>query len=180
MLGILLVSISLGLSNFAGAISIGLRGINKKLRIYTVLIFGFFEAVMPIIGFLVGKSLVQLLNGYGYRIGSLLLIATGGYDFWKAHTNHGNKTKIYSIKMHKLFVTGLTLSIDNLIVGFSLAFYHLSLFVLTTIIVLVSIVMSLIGLEIGRHVGRRFEEWSGELGAIIIMFVGILLFLGFL
>jgi len=56
LLSLLLVSISVGLSNFAGAIGIGLSGINVRTRIRVGIAFGFFEALMPLIGLLIGQA----------------------------------------------------------------------------------------------------------------------------
>ena len=50
MLALLLVAVSLGLSNFAAAIAIGITGVDRRLRLRIALAFGVFEAGMPIAG----------------------------------------------------------------------------------------------------------------------------------
>jgi len=60
--GIILVAAALGLSNFAAAIGIGLSGVDGRLRIRIAIIFGFFEAVMPLLGLLVGHRVAGGLD----------------------------------------------------------------------------------------------------------------------
>jgi putative Mn2+ efflux pump MntP len=74
---LLLVALSLGLSNFAGAIGIGVSGVSARIRIEVGVVFGLFEVVMPIVGLLIGHRLADDLGGSTRWIGGGLLIATG-------------------------------------------------------------------------------------------------------
>jgi len=111
--GIILVAAALGLSNFAAAIGIGLSGVDRQLRIRIAIIFGFFEAAMPLLGLLVGHRVAGSIGSAASYLGGGLLIATGIYAFVQARlaasevagpTNTG-----------KLILTGAALSIDNLV-----------------------------------------------------------------
>src|SRR5260370_7567475 len=62
LLGLFLVSVSVGLSNFAGAIGIGLSGIDARTRLRVGVAFGLFEALMPIIGLLLGQAVAGHLG----------------------------------------------------------------------------------------------------------------------
>ena len=84
MLALLLVALSLGLSNFAAAIGIGVTGVDAGTRLRVGLIFGIFEAGMPILGLLLGHSLAHALGSAAHWIGAALLIATGGYAVLQA------------------------------------------------------------------------------------------------
>ena len=77
MLALLLVALSLGLSNFAAAIGIGVTGVDAGTRLRVGLVFGIFEAGMPILGLLLGHSLAHALGSAAHWIGAALLIATG-------------------------------------------------------------------------------------------------------
>jgi manganese efflux pump family protein len=65
-----------------------------------------------------------------------------------------------------------SLSIDNLIVGFALGAYHASLPVAVTVIGVVSVGLSLIGLELGSHLGTRVDHNSELLAGIVLICVG--------
>ena len=60
MLALLLVAVSLGLSNFAASIGIGVSGVDARTRLRVGVIFGVFESAMPILGLLAGRSLAGL------------------------------------------------------------------------------------------------------------------------
>src|SRR5215468_4507530 len=79
MLALLLVALSLGLSNFAAAIGIGVSGIDGRTRLRVGVIFGLFEGGMPILGLLLGRSLANTLGHAAHWIGAALLVATGLY-----------------------------------------------------------------------------------------------------
>ncbi len=76
LVGLLFVSVSLGLSNFAAAIGISLSGVDAQTRLKTGLVFGFFEAAMPIVGLLIAQRLAGLLGTIGHEVGAGLLTET--------------------------------------------------------------------------------------------------------
>ena len=75
--GLILVSLSLGLSNFAAAIGIGLSGTDTKTRIKTGIAFGFLEAAMPLVGLLIGKQIAGPIGDTGKYLGGGLLGCDG-------------------------------------------------------------------------------------------------------
>jgi len=175
ILSLLLVSLSVGLSNFAGAIGIGLSGINVKTRIRVGLAFGFFEALMPALGLLLGHQLAWLFGGYGKYVGGAILILTGAYTLFQERVIKKDQTQRQEMSSRGLLVTALALSIDNLAVGFALDVWLAAL-----TFGVVSIVMSLVGLEVGHHLGKRVEEWSEEIGGGVLILVGVLIAVGVL
>ena len=77
MLTLLLVAGSVGLDNFAASIAIGLAGVDRQVRVRIALVFGLFEAGMPVIGLLIGRSLSGSLGASAHIVGGGLLIAAG-------------------------------------------------------------------------------------------------------
>lgn len=181
MLGLLLVSLSVGLSNFAGAIGIGLSGINARTRIRVGLAFGFFEALMPLIGLLLGQAVARYIGGHvaGYVAGGILIL-TGAYTIWQGWGLERKEQPPRRLQTHSLIVTAMALSIDNLAVGFALAVYHVQIVLAAVTMGVVSVVMSLLGLELGHRLGRRIEGWSEELGGAMLIVVGIAIATGIL
>jgi len=177
--GLLLVSLSLGLSNFAAAIGIGMGGVDGKTRWKMALVFGFFEALMPIVGLLLGQGLATFIGQIGQYLGAGLLVLTGVYALWQAwretkKRNAGKKTEDnQQADLGRLILTGFAISIDNLVVGFALSLYHVPLLFAAGLIAGVSVAMSLIGLELGRHLGERFGDWSEVFSGVILMLVGL-------
>jgi len=174
LLGLLLVSLSVGLSNFAGAIGIGLSGINARTRIRVGLAFGFFEALMPLIGLLLGQAVAGYIGGHvaGYVAGGILIL-TGAYAIYQGRQVKNQAKGPRRLRTHSLVITALALSIDNLAVGFALAVYHIQIVLAAVTMGVISVLMSLLGLELGHRLGRRVEEWSEELGGAMLILVGI-------
>src|SRR5208282_5841327 len=128
MLALLLVAVSLGLSNFAAAIGIGVSGVDARTRLRVGLVFGLFEAAMPLLGLLLGHGLAHTLGHAARWIGAVLLIATGMYGLIQAFRHDVSQTSDMATQgLGKLLISGLALSIDNLAVGFALGAYHVAL-----------------------------------------------------
>ena len=182
LLSLLLVSVSVGLSNFAGAIGIGLSGINVRTRVRVGLAFGFFEAFMPIIGLLLGDAVAGFFGHYGKYVGGAILILTGAYTIVQAReTAVEEKVRMpRSLRMQSLLVMALALSIDNLAVGFALAVYRIDVLLAGITFGVVSVIMSLAGLELGHRLGRRAESWSEEIGGGVLILVGLAIAAGVL
>ena len=180
MLSLLLVSVSVGLSNFAGAIGIGLSGIDARTRIRVGIAFGVFEALMPLIGLLLGRAVAGYIGPHlaGYVAGGILIL-TGAYTIWQGWGLE-RKEKAPNLQTHSLIVTAVALSIDNLAVGFALAVYHIQIVIAAATMGAVSVVMSLVGLELGHRLGRRVEGWSEEIGGAVLILVGIAIATGIL
>jgi len=182
--GLLLVSLSLGLSNFAAAIGIGMGGVDGKTRWKMALVFGFFEAFMPIVGLLIGQGLATFIGQIGQYLGAGLLVLTGVYALWQAWREMRNRNASkkpednQQVNLGRLILTGFAISIDNLVVGFALSFYHVPLLFAAGLIAGVSVAMSLIGLELGKHLGEHFGKWSEVFSGVILILVGLALGFG--
>jgi putative Mn2+ efflux pump MntP len=179
LLGLLLVSVSVGLSNFAGAIGIGLTGIDGPTRLRVGVVFGLFEALMPIIGLLIGQAIAGYFGHLAKYVGSAILILTGAYTVWQGRRVPG-KGPEGPPDTRRLIVTAIALSIDNLAVGFALAVYRINIVLAAATMGVISVAMSLVGLELGSRLGTRIEEWSEELGGAVLILVGIALAVGIL
>lgn len=186
LLSLLLVSISVGLSNFAGAIGIGLSGADARTRLRVGLAFGFFEALMPVIGLLLGAAVAGYLGRVAHYLGGGILVLTGLYTIWQARRTarlektSGAAVPVPSIRLHQLLITALALSIDNLAVGFAIAIHQVDILLAALMMGAVSVALSLVGLELGSRLGERVEEWAEEIGGGVLIAVGAALAIGLL
>jgi putative Mn2+ efflux pump MntP len=178
MLALALVAVSLGLSNFAASVGIGVSGIDGPTRLRVGVIFGLFEGGMPILGLLLGHGLAAKVGHAAHWIGAALLIAAGGYALIQAlrgraadegHSPAGPAGH----RTGQLLVTGAALSIDNLAVGFALGTFHASLLLAAPIIGVISVAMSLAGLELGNRVGAKTGGRGELLGGLVLIGVGV-------
>jgi putative Mn2+ efflux pump MntP len=166
LLSLLLVSVSVGLSNFAGAIGIGLSGIDGRTRLRVGIAFGLFEALMPVIGLLLGEAVSGYLGHIAKYLGAGILVLTGAYAVWQGRRaaaqerKSGTVVAMQGLRTHQLLVMALALSIDNLAVGFAIAQYNVQIVAAALMMGTVSVAMSLVGLELGYRLGERVEAWA--------------------
>jgi manganese efflux pump family protein len=199
MLALLLVAVSLGLSNFAASVGIGVSGVDARTRLRVGVIFGVFETAMPIIGLLAGRGLAQTLGRGAHWIGAALLIATGAYTLIQAIRadsqpddppaspdsaasldSPDSAARPTGRRTWRLIITGAALSADNLAVGFALGTYHISLGAASLVVGAVSVTMSLTGLELGHRLGTRAGGRGELVGGLVLVGVGIAIAAGVL
>jgi manganese efflux pump family protein len=171
MLALLLVAASVGMSNFAAAIAIGVSGVDARTRLRVGLVFGAFESGMPVVGLLIGAQLAGSLGHAARWVGAAMLIVAGGYGLISSLRGHSGG--ISSVSRGRLLVSGLALSLDNLVVGFALGTYHTSVLTGALVIGAVSVALSLIGLELGARIGRLAGERGEQLAGLMLMSVGV-------
>jgi putative Mn2+ efflux pump MntP len=179
VLALILVAVSLGLSNFAAAIGIGISGTSARTRLKVGIIFGLFETGMPIAGVALGRGLAQALGHSARWISAGLLIATGAWTI--AQAVRGDRQAVPapdSQRSGRLIITGLAISVDNLAAGFALGAFHVSLAVAAVTIGGISVALSLTGLELGAQIGARAGQRGELLGGLVLIAVGAALAAG--
>jgi len=186
VLALLLVAASVGMSNFAASIAIGVSGVDARTRLRVGLVFGAFEAGMPVVGLLIGEQTVASFGHASRWVGAGLLIAVGLYALASAARagnvssaaspaaqGAGSTGQLQPPGIIHLLVSGLALSVDNLVVGFALGTYHTSIALGVIVIGAVSVAMSLAGLELGAGVGRWAGRRGEQLAGVMLISVGI-------
>jgi putative Mn2+ efflux pump MntP len=175
-LRLVLVATALGLSNFAASIGIGLAGVGAQLRLRVAFVFGIFETAMPIAGLLAGHRMAHLTGSASGLVGGSLLILVGVYAIVQSQRQSHKPAPSYGLMA--LTVTGVALSIDNLVIGFALGTQHASVVPAVLVIGTVSVTLSLGGLEVGERLGRAIERPSQELSGVVLVAVGIVMAAG--
>jgi manganese efflux pump family protein len=175
MLALLLVAVSVGLDNLAAAIGIGVSGVDAVTRLRVGLVFGVFEAGMPVIGLLAGHGLATQAGSVTRWLGAGLLIAVGGYGLVRSLRlgADGDASAGLAGNMARLIVVGFALSVDNLVVGFALGTFQIGILTAGAVIGAISVTMSLAGLELGARIGRLAGQRGEQIGGLILISVGV-------
>ena len=176
VLAVVLSAIAVGLDNFAAAIGIGLAGVDARTRVRVAVVFGLFEAGMPLAGLLIGHGAASSLGRTTRYVGGALLVAAGLWllsEGWRARRGK-REIGVAPKGRARLVLTALGLSIDNLVVGFGLGVTKIPLVLALLVFAVVSVALSLAGLEVGRRLGARMQRRSDELAGIVLIAVGIL------
>jgi len=191
LIALLLVAVALGVSNLAAAVGIGVSGVRAAVRIRVALVFGLFEAGMPVLGVLAGHTASAAIGRAAAIAGGILLAAVGCYQGYEclrerageepaAADDGGSGRAAAGWGTWRLLVSGFALSLDNLVVGFALGATRVGLAVAAAVIGAVSVCMSLIGLEAGAKLGAAFGRRGALIGGGILAGVGILIAAGVL
>jgi manganese efflux pump family protein len=180
VLALVLSAFAVGLDNFAAAIGIGLAGVDARTRLRVAIVFGLFEAGMPLAGLLIGHGAAQSLGRTTRYVGGAMLVAAGLWLVIEARTSRhpaADRTAPVGTGTRgtaRLVLTALGLSVDNLIVGIGLGVTKPPLALALVVFAVVSVALTLAGLEVGRRLGARLQGPSDELAALVLIAVGIL------
>ena len=176
VLALILVAVSVGLDNFGAATAIGVSGVDGRLRLRMAVIFGVFEAATPVFGLLVGHAVAHDLGGSTKLVAGAVLCLVGGYIVVGSRREGEHAPP----STKRLVVLGVALSIDNIAIGFALGAYHVNILVAAVVIALVSVALTLVGLELGVRLGERLGQRSERAGGLVLIGVGLAVAVGLL
>jgi putative Mn2+ efflux pump MntP len=171
---LLLLAVALGLSNLAGAIGIGVSGVTGPLRVRIAVLFGLFEAGMPVLGLALGHGVASGLGRSASWLGGGVLIAVGMISLVLAL--RGSRGGVPSDSgpwgTGRVLVSAVALSVDNLAAGFALGAFRVGLAVAALVFGVVSVIMSLAGLELGARIGAAAGDRSELIACAMLVGVG--------
>jgi putative Mn2+ efflux pump MntP len=171
-LSILLIAIGLSADCFAVALSGGISNINhtwpRILRISFS--FGLFQALMPILGWLAGKTVVEVIADYDHWVAFSLLVIVSGRMLWESFRPERSEDKDVDITKGFLLITlSLATSIDALAVGLSFAFLDINIALASPTIGAVAFLVTTIGFILGKKVSKLIGKWAETIGALILL-----------
>lgn len=175
MIGIILIAIGLAMDAFAVSVCKGLsmKKISIKKLLIIALYFGIFQALMPVIGYFLGESFENLVTSIDHWIAFILLLFIGINMLKEAFGKSEDDNKNDDTGFKTMIILGLATSIDALAVGITFAFLEINIFVIATIIGVITFIISAIGVVIGNKFGDKYEKKAEILGGVILIVMGI-------
>jgi len=166
----------LGLDTFAIAAALGMTRLTAAQRIRFGLLFAAFEGGMPVIGLLVGVGLGRLIGGYSEYVAIVALAGLGLYMLFGRDEDDQRVQKLVASTGTAMVVLGLSVSLDELAIGFSLGLLNVPIVPAIVLIAAQAFVVSQVGFAIGGKVGEATREGAERLaGAVLIVIAGALL-----
>ena len=177
-----LLAIGLSMDAFAVSVTNGMcyQGLKKRHAVLIAGTFGFFQALMPVIGFYLGRTFSNAIESFDHWIAFGLLFLIGAHMILEAIRDLRNPDKrcVNEIVSYKrIFIQGIATSIDALAVGVSFALIDADIFLSTAIIGLVTFIVCLVGVFAGRNAGRFLKGKSEITGGLILIGIGLKIFL---
>ena len=175
---LLLTAVGLSMDAFAVATCKGLnmRRLNWKQAVVIGLFFGGFQALMPLIGWLIGTQFAGLITNVDHWVVFALLAFIGGkmiFDAVRGGEDEACGCGEPKLDFKELTVLALATSIDALAVGISFAFLHVKIIPSVLTIGVTTFLLSLLGVAVGCRFGARYRDKATLAGGVILVLIGV-------
>jgi putative Mn2+ efflux pump MntP len=178
ILTIMLIAVGLAMDAFAVSIAKGIS-INDQKRKNALIIASFFatfQMIMPMIGWLAGLGLKEVIMGIDHWIALGLLVLIGARMIYDS-TKKEDVQRESNLRFHILLTLSVATSIDALMVGLSFAFLQTAIAVPLIVIGIVTFALSYVGFLFGNVIGNILGNKMKVVGGVILIAIGIKIFL---
>ena len=171
---LLLIAIGLSMDAFSVSICKGLttKKFSWRMALVCGLWFGFFQALMPIIGYFLGAQFQEMIEAYDHWIAFGLLFLIGANMIREAVWGK-EESQDGSLGFKTMLLLAIATSIDALAVGVSFACIRVKLWSSVIVIGLTTFAFSVLGVKIGNVFGSKYERSASIVGGIILILIGL-------
>lgn len=170
-----LIGVGLSMDAFAVAVCKGLAMPRMRWRQGAAIAvsFGFFQAAMPMLGWLLGRQFESYITSIDHWIAFVLLGLIGGKMIWDAfHEDEETGTEAH-LSWKELLVLSVATSIDAMAVGITFAFLQAPILSAACLIGCTTFCLSLMGVWVGFRFGSRWREKATLAGGAILILIGL-------
>jgi putative Mn2+ efflux pump MntP len=176
MARVIALILPLCLDTFAVAAALGMTRPTGAQRIRYSLLFAAFEGGMPVIGLLVGAGLGRVIGDWSEYVAIAALVGLGAYMLWARDEDEERVRKLATSRGPAMIALGLSVSLDELAIGFSLGLLNVPIVPAIVLIAAQAFVVSQVGFALGTRIGEATREGAERLaGAVLIVIAGALL-----
>ncbi len=173
---LLLVAVGLSMDAFAVSVckGLGMRKLNVQVALVLALLFGGFQAGMPVVGWLLGSQFLWLIEPIDHWIAFGLLLVIGGKMILDAVRGEEEESGTCDrVAWGEFLMLAIATSIDALAVGISFAALNVDIVTSVAAIGVTTFVLSLVGVWVGHVFGARYERPAQIVGGIVLVCIGI-------
>jgi putative Mn2+ efflux pump MntP len=160
----------LGLDTFAVAAALGLAGIGTPQRLRISALFTAFEAGMPLIGLAVGAPLGDAIGKTADYVAIGILLALGVYMLLER--DEQRVARLAQVRGPAALLLGLSISLDELAIGFTLGLLRLPAGLVIALIALQAFVVAQLGLRLGSRLSERLREAAERVAGLALAGLG--------
>ena len=174
LLNLFLIAVGLSMDAFAVSVCKGLameKAPLKKAAIAGVW-FGSFQALMPLLGYLLGKRFEKYITHIDHWITFGLLALIGANMVKEAFSKEEEKASS-TMYFKEMFLLAVATSIDALAVGITFAFLRVDLLPAVCLIGATTFVLSALGVKVGNLFGSRYKSRAELAGGILLILMGV-------
>lgn len=173
-----LIGVGLSMDAFAVSVCKGLamEKINKKQAVVIGLYFGGFQALMPLLGWLLGVRFQKYIVSIDHWVAFALLAFIGGKMILEAVRDREDQEigqKDLPLNHREMLIMAVATSIDALVVGITFAFLDVPIAEAVTVIGCTTFVLSIAGVVVGNFFGTRYKKKAEISGGVILILIGL-------
>jgi len=170
-----LLAVGLSMDAFAVAVCKGLA--MKKITVRNAgivgLWFGGFQALMPLLGYLLAAQFRDSITAYSHWIAFALLTLIGGNMIREAVMEKEEEAADSALSVRSMLPLAIATSIDALAVGVTFAFLDVRILPSVILIGCTTFVLSAVGVKTGSLFGAKYEKKAEILGGVILILLGV-------
>ncbi len=151
---------------------LSMKKMNFKKAIIVGLWFGFFQAIMPAMGYFLGNTFKVFMEAISHLIAFILLLFIG-LKMIKDVFNNEESVINDDVSAKNMLVLAIATSIDALTVGVTFAFFDVNILISAIMIGCITLVISALGVIIGNKFGDKYEKKAQISGGIILICLAI-------
>lgn len=173
---VIAIAASLAMDAFAVAMCKGACLAELEERgesLYIGVSFGFFQAVMPLLGWFLGTSFRSYIQSVDHFIAFGLLGFIGAKLLVDAIKSRGEELVCTPLRFWELMALSVATSIDALAAGIAFAVLDINIWQAVAIIGLITFSLSFLAVRLGRRFGARFHSKAQMLGGAALILIGI-------
>lgn len=174
MFEVIILAFALSMDAFAVSIGIGVKKsrFDYLLAFKVGLFFGFFQAFMPLIGYLASVGLGSFIESIDHWVAFFLLSIIGGKMLYESF-GENTEDEISIITNKILLILAIATSVDAMAAGFTLNLMHLNPFVSMILIGVITFIFSFLGVYLGTKGGSFLEDKAEKIGGVILILIGL-------
>ena len=153
-----------------------MRGLPWRERLKVSLLMAAFEMAMPVVGLLAGHALGHAVGGAAEWVAVAVLAALGVWMLF--HEEEGEGERVAELAARgglAVIILGISISLDELAMGFTIGLLHLSLWLAVVLIGAQAFLFSQLGLRLGGRLNETLRERSEQLAGVALLGLAILL-----
>jgi putative Mn2+ efflux pump MntP len=179
VLKLLAFVLPLGLDSFAVAAAIGAtQATTARQRLRISLVFVIFEGGMPLIGLGLGTALARGIGQVAGYLAGAAVIAIGAWMLLAGDNDDEKAGRITTSRGSALIALGISISLDELAIGFTIGLARLPVTLVIVAIALQAFAAAQLGLALGARIGERWRERTEQAAGIALILLGAYLIAG--
>ena len=170
---LLLIAVGLSMDAFAVSVCKGLsvRELRPRHALLVGLYFGGFQALMPVLGYLLGTRFESVIRQVDHWIAFILLALIGGNMIRESFDQDEELNDDFGVKT--MLLLAVATSIDALAVGITFGLLRVDIVKAAGTIGLITFLLSAAGICIGRFFGAKYKKGAERVGGCILILIGL-------